>query len=335
MRVQALDWLKAELATWARVLDAGGAQARSAVTKNLRHWQADSDLAGVRDRDALAKLPADERRAWEALWEDVDALLKAAASPGPPASTPGGATPDRQDGVPAESRPSAPPRERLAPAASKPDDAETLDRIHKRAHELAPSRPREAEPLFRKALEGYRQIQGPDGALTMDLTLDMANFLDQTGRGPEAEPLFRVGLEAARKRFGADDPRTAGIMAVRGLILVQRGQWTEAEPILRECLAIREKAQPDTWSTFNTQSTLGGALLGQKQYAEAEPLLRKGYEGMKQREKTIPQEGRVRLSEALDRLINFCTATNKLDEVTKWQTERAKYPATAPPPGKK
>jgi hypothetical protein len=216
-----------------------------------------------------------------------------------------------------------------------PDDAEALESIHKRAHELAPSKPAEAEPLFRRALEGYRKTQGPDGALTLDLTLDLANLLDQAGRGPEAEPLFRAGLDNARKRFGADHPRTAGIMAIRGLSLVRRGQWTEAEPILRECLAIREKVQPDEWTTFNSRSLLGGSLLGQKKYAEAEPLLRKGYEGMKQREKTIPQEGRVRVSEALDRLIDFYTVTNKPDEVTKWHAERAKYPATAPPPRKK
>jgi len=60
--------------------------------------------------------------------------------------------------------------------------------------------------------------------------------------------------------------------------------------------------------------------------------LRKGYEGMKQREKTIPSEGRVRLPEALDRLIDFSTVTNKPDEVTKWQAERAEYPAAAPTP---
>ncbi len=58
----------------------------------------------------------------------------------------------------------------------------------------------------------------------------------------------------------------------------------EAEPLLRECLAIREKALPDNWLTFNTRSMLGGLLLGQKKYEEAEPLLLAGYEGMKERE---------------------------------------------------
>ena len=101
-----------------------------------------------------------------------------------------------------------------------------------------------------------------------------------------------------------------------------------------------EKKQPDAWTTFNTQSMLGGALLGQKKSADAEPLLVKGYEGMKQREKTIPNvpQTATRLPDALDRLIELYTATNKPDEAKKWQAERAKYPSpkeVAPPPEKK
>ena len=65
-------------------------------------------------------------------------------------------------------------------------------------------------------------------------------------------------------------------------------KWAEAEAILRECLAIREKAQPDDWTTFNTRSQLGGSLMGQKKFAEAEPLILAGYEGMKAREAKIP-----------------------------------------------
>src|SRR5262249_21546733 len=148
----------------------------------------------------------------------------------------------------------------------EPDALEALAGLHKRAHELASSRPREAEPLFRRALEGYRKAEGPDGALTLDLTLDLANLLDQTSRGPQAEPLHRAGLDGVRKRFGAADPRTAALLAVRGLSLIQHEKWAEAEPVLRECLAIREKVQPDEWTTFNTRSLLGGSLLGQEKY---------------------------------------------------------------------
>jgi hypothetical protein len=44
--------------------------------ENLRHCERDPDLAGVRDEAALAKLPEEERKAWQALWADVAAILK-------------------------------------------------------------------------------------------------------------------------------------------------------------------------------------------------------------------------------------------------------------------
>ena len=52
---------------------------------------------------------------------------------------------------------------------------------------------------------------------------------------------------------------------------------------------------------------------------------------MKQRETTIPPQADTRIPEALDRLIELSTATNQPEEVKKWQAERAKYPAAAPP----
>jgi hypothetical protein len=44
----------------------------------LRHWQKDSDLAGIRDAAVLDKLLVEERAACERLWADVAALLKKA-----------------------------------------------------------------------------------------------------------------------------------------------------------------------------------------------------------------------------------------------------------------
>ena len=74
-------------------------------------------------------------------------------------------------------------------------------------------------------------------------------------------------------------------------MLLELKAYTDAEPILRECLAIRKKTHPDLWSTFNVKSMLGGALLGQKKFMDAEPLLKAGYEGMKLREADDPSAG--------------------------------------------
>ena len=134
--------------------------------------------------------------------------------------------------------------------------------------------------------------------------------------------------QEASKRSGVTD----NWLAPAGLQMLKSSRYNAAELLLRETLAIREKTQPDVWFTFNIQSMLGRALLGQKNYADAEPLLLKGYEGMKQREKSIPPSARVFIPESLDRLIELYTAMNKPDEAKKWQVERAKYREVLPPP---
>ncbi len=101
--------------------------------------------------------------------------------------------------------------------------------------------------------------------------------------------------------------------------------------LLRSCLANRQRSNPDAWTTFNTQSLLGGALLGQKKYADAEPLLLKGYEGMKQREQTIPPQAATRIPEALDRLVQLYEATDKKDEAAKWRKELEAIKPPSPP----
>jgi serine/threonine-protein kinase len=77
LRKQALEWLKADLAHWTKQAESDQPQA---VQQTMKHWQADADFTGVRNPDALAKLPAEERAAWQQLWDDVAAVLKKAES---------------------------------------------------------------------------------------------------------------------------------------------------------------------------------------------------------------------------------------------------------------
>jgi tetratricopeptide (TPR) repeat protein len=78
LRHQALAWLRADLALWAKQLGADQPADRVAVQQTLGSWQQDTDLAGLRDAAALAKLPAEEQQACAQLWADVAALLKKA-----------------------------------------------------------------------------------------------------------------------------------------------------------------------------------------------------------------------------------------------------------------
>lgn len=188
----------------------------------------------------------------------------------------------------------------------------------------------DAIALIEQAATGIakRQFQHEHAELIIRSTIAI---YEEAGQLDKAEGWRRQWLVVVKQQVGAAAPAYAGELASLGLNLLQQRKWSDAENTLRECLAIREKTQPDAWQTFNTQSLLGSALLGQKKYADAGPLLLAGYEGMKARAKTIPKAGEVRVPEALDRLIELYTATNKPDEVKKWQAERAKYPRADPP----
>jgi tetratricopeptide (TPR) repeat protein len=81
LRREALAWLQADLSAWKQMLEKNGQKARSAVHRQMDHWKQDSDFAGVRGTEALARLPEPERADWQKLWTDVEQLRKTANHP--------------------------------------------------------------------------------------------------------------------------------------------------------------------------------------------------------------------------------------------------------------
>jgi serine/threonine-protein kinase len=75
-RRQARAWLRADLAVWARMLEDGSESDRDLARKMLTWWQVEPDLAGLREPQALARLPAAERKDCLALWAEVRVVLK-------------------------------------------------------------------------------------------------------------------------------------------------------------------------------------------------------------------------------------------------------------------
>ncbi len=183
-----------------------------------------------------------------------------------------------------------------------------------------------AEPLFADSLvraPNKPTIAHPD---TQEFYRQLIDIYERTNRPAQAETLWQDLVRFWKSHTLPNQRSYLQTLNGLGHNLLKQQKQSEAVPILRECLALGEKTQPDVWSTFNTQSMLGQALLGEQKYADAEPLLVKGYEGMKAREKTIPSQRGIHIPEALDRLIELYTATNKPDELKKYQELRAKYP---------
>jgi serine/threonine-protein kinase len=78
LRGQALEWLRADLEAWRRLLEKEPAKARPVIAQQMQHWLGNLDFTGVRGPHALSRLPEVERQAWQQLWADVaDTLARA------------------------------------------------------------------------------------------------------------------------------------------------------------------------------------------------------------------------------------------------------------------
>jgi hypothetical protein len=127
------------------------------------------------------------------------------------------------------------------------------------------------------------------------------------------------------RRRKVEKPDSEGLavdLAGLGNNLLQQANWTEAEASLRECLVIREKIMPDNWRRFNAMSLLGGALLGQRRFAESEPLLVAGYDGLKDRQMAIAFESQSVVSDAARRVVVLYHDWGMPDQARVWKTKR-------------
>ena len=86
LRHQGLDWLRADLVLWTKLLASGPPASRRAIVEKMNLWKQKPDLASIRDAAVLARLAADEQKAFAQLWADVEALLKKAAENAPVAT---------------------------------------------------------------------------------------------------------------------------------------------------------------------------------------------------------------------------------------------------------
>jgi hypothetical protein len=117
---------------------------------------------------------------------------------------------------------------------------------------------------------------------------------------------------------------------------VRKESWSDAEATLRECVAIRAKIDPGAWSTAEAKFALGSALVRQKKYTEAEPLLVEGYRGMTRRADArgadVPPSAvrRKCLTDTLEGLIQLYDDWAKPDEAAKWRVELAAQKTNLP-----
>lgn len=170
-----------------------------------------------------------------------------------------------------------------------------------------------------KAVEEYQRaftlreaMQGASHPDTAACRNQLAVAYRLAGRTADASNLFKHNLRS---------PNDAAALAVRGATLLLQKKPAEAELTLRSCWTIRQKIQSNDWTTFDTESLLGEALVDQKKYAQAEPLLLAGYDGLKLREDKIPGSDKSRVTRAMERLVELYEAWGKPEEAMYWRNK--------------
>jgi hypothetical protein len=96
-------------------------------------------------------------------------------------------------------------------------------------------------------------------------------------------------------------------------------KYAAIEPVARQCQTALTDKFPDEWVSFSGRCLLGCCLVGEKKYAEAEPLLLSGYDGMKQREDKVPASIKPRLIGVAAALQELFEATNRPDQAAQWK----------------
>jgi serine/threonine-protein kinase len=76
LRRQTLRWLREDLAMYATFADRADPAPKQAIRERLADWRQVASLASVREKAALDRIPDDERKEWQQLWNDVSVLLK-------------------------------------------------------------------------------------------------------------------------------------------------------------------------------------------------------------------------------------------------------------------
>jgi tetratricopeptide (TPR) repeat protein len=185
---------------------------------------------------------------------------------------------------------------------------------------------------MQRSLKMQEELLGsdsPDLAYSLGLLADVYRDM---GRHAKAEPLYRRSLEIRQSKLGKEHPDYLASLTDLGDCLLRQGKGAGAEALFRDCLARRQQKEPGRWTTFEARALLGGALLSQKKYTDAEPLLLQGYQGMKQREAKIPAPQRRRLAETLVQIEQLYDAWGKTDQAERW---RQKQPQAPPRPNDK
>ncbi|MHC4956377.1 MAG: tetratricopeptide repeat protein [Planctomycetota bacterium] len=164
---------------------------------------------------------------------------------------------------------------------------------------------------------------GADHAATLMAMNNLGYALARSRQFADAEAMLKKTIEREVRVLGEGHLMLLQTRTNLGEMYQLQERHAEAEKLLRQCLAEREKKEPNSFRLASTQSMLGRVLAEQKKFAEAEPLLLAGYKGLKENAGKTPDWGKYYLPDTLEWLAQLYEDWGKKDEAAKWRSARS------------
>lgn len=177
----------------------------------------------------------------------------------------------------------------------------------------------QAEALFSRTFDTQRRVLGPEHPDTLATISVFAAMYQRQGNYGLAEKYAAQALAGWRHASALQNADTMAAASDLALAYQSQGQFAECEPLAREAAQFYQKERPDDWQGFRAASLLGASLAGQKRYAEAEPLLLQGYQGMLARKDRIKAADQYHLERAREWIIELYRAWNKPGKAAEWK----------------
>jgi tetratricopeptide (TPR) repeat protein len=174
-------------------------------------------------------------------------------------------------------------------------------------------------PLYEETVKLLKERRGPEHPLTQGCMGNLGRAYVEARNYTAAARTYEELVAIERRTLPPEHATLIRNLGLLGDSLLRIKQAAKAEPVLRECLALREKTEPDAVTTWLTKSQLGAALLEQKNYAAAEPLLLAGFEGLNQRKAQLTAASQGRITEVLNRIVKLYDAWGKPDQAAVWR----------------
>jgi tetratricopeptide (TPR) repeat protein len=181
----------------------------------------------------------------------------------------------------------------------------------------------QAEPLFKQTVQTSRRALGPEHPLTLSFLAETAYMYQREGNYAVAEVYAAQALAGRRHVLGSEHPETMPSASDLALAELSQGKYVQSEALAREAFEFDRKKLPDDWQRFRAESLLGASLCGQKKYAEAEPLLLEGYQGMLKRKNRIDVPDWYHVDRAGEWLVELYRGWGRPKEAADWRARVA------------